>query len=225
MTTSPPRPPLDRTQTGARATRTAPAVPRALARLRPRPLTLPAVVHRADVGPLAWAGMVADGLLVPLWGSAARTAGTAETAPARAAAVASLVPARGAVGRLTAVWVHTGGTAPRRVDVLVPSGARRPDPHPDRRIAEAALPTTDLAVLGSVRVTAPLRTVLDVARWEEREAARAAVARLVVHCGVDLDAAAAALDRLDGHRGVRRARELVREVAAVDGRRAAVRPG
>lgn len=197
-----------------------PAVPAALARLRPRPVRLPTVVHRADVGALAWAGMLADEVLVPLGRASARPAATPETPEVRAAALAPLVPARGALGRLSAVWVHAGGPAPRRADVLVASGARRPDPHPDRRTAEAALGPGDTVLLGGVRVTGPLRTVLDVARWEDPGAAGAAVHRLLAACPVDLDAALAVLDRQEGGRGVRRARRLLRELGATSGRSA-----
>ncbi|MFC8191357.1 hypothetical protein ACFUMH_06790 [Cellulomonas sp. NPDC057328] len=203
---------------------TSSTAPPALARLRPPSRTVPALLHRHDVGPLAWAGLLADGHLVPLWGAVARTAGTAETPAVRAAALAGLVPARGAVGRLSAVWVHAGGVAPRRATVLVGAGTRRPDAHPDRWVAEARLPAADVVVLGGTAVTTPLRTVLDVARWEPPAAARAAVHRLADRCGVDLAAAAAVLDDLEGHRGVRRARALLRGAAGAGGTRA-VRPG
>ncbi len=195
------------------ATQAPPAAPPALARLRPGPRTLPALVHRDEVSPLAWAGMLADGHLVPLWGAVARTAATAETPAVRAAALARFVPARGAVGRLSAVWVHAGGDAPRRATVLVGAGTRRPDAHPDRWVAEAALSTADVVVLGGTAVTTPLRTVVDVARWEPPAVAHAAVARLSACCGVDLAGAAAALGGLEGHRGVRRARALLRDAA------------
>ncbi|WP_309134228.1 hypothetical protein [Cellulomonas sp.] len=191
-----------------------PPAPAALVRLRPRPVDLPPVVHRADLGPLAWAGMLADGALVPLRGDVARTTGTAETPAVRAAAVARLVPPRGVVGRTAAVWVHTGGPPPRRVDVLVASGARRPDPHPDRRVAEAVLGPEDVVALGPVRVTTPLRTALDVARWETSASAQEALARLA-SAGVDLVAALRALHRFEGHRGVRSGRAALVAACAV----------
>lgn len=160
--------------------------------------------------------MRADGLLLPLWGTTARTAGTRETPRVRAAALAPLVPARAVLGRVSAVWVHAGGPAPRRADVLVAAGARRPDPHPARRVAEATLTPDDLVTVAPVRLTSPLRTALDVARWEEPATARDAVRRLVAACDVDPAAALAALDGLEGQRGVRRARRLLRELATAD---------
>lgn len=129
----------------------------------------------------------------------------------RAAAFAALVPARGAVGREAAAWVHAGGPPPGRVTVLVRSGARRPDPHPGRTTAEADLTDTDVVDVGGVRVTTVLRTAVDVARWLPTEDALRVLRRLRP---VGLDPAAA-LHRLEAHaggRGVRRARRTLRLV-------------
>lgn len=194
---------------GLRPSPDAAAVPPALRRLRPRVAPVPPVVHRAQVGPLAWAGLLADGAVVPLWGDVARTAGTPETPAVRAAAVAALVPARAVVAGRTALWLHTGGSAPRRVAVLVESGARRPDPHPGRWVGEAALGPEDVVPVGPVRATTPLRTAVDLARSEEPALARAALARLA-STGLDLGDVVAALGRFEGQRGVRAARAVLR---------------
>ncbi|QGQ19393.1 hypothetical protein GC089_09300 [Cellulomonas sp. JZ18] len=166
-------------------------------------------MHRSQVGPLAWAGLHADGALVPLWGDVARTVGTPDSPAVRAAAVAALVPPRAAVAGRTAAWLHTGGTPPRRVAVLVAAGARRPDPHPQRWVGEAALDADDVVTVGPVRVTTALRTAVDVARCEEPGLAHATLVRLA-QLGLGLDEAEAALARFEGRRGVRRARTVLR---------------
>lgn len=176
--------------------------------LRPVPVRLPDVVHRDALSPLAWAGLHRDGLLEPLWGDAAATVGVLPGTARRALALAPLVPARGTVGRLAAAWVHTGLLPPEQVDVLVPSGGRRTDPHPRRRAAEAVLDDRDVLVVAGVRVTTVLRTGVDVARWVP-EATAVPALRALVDVGMDPDAALAELGRFGGHRGVVRATRLL----------------
>ncbi|WP_142162278.1 hypothetical protein [Cellulomonas sp. SLBN-39] len=180
----------------------------AMRALRPVPVVLPDVVHRDALSSLAWAGLHLDGLLAPLWGDASATAGAPSDAERRALALAPLVPARGTVGRLAAAWVHTGLHPPDHVDVLVPSGGRRTDPHRRRRAAEAVLDDRDVLVVGGVRVTTVLRTGVDVARWVPDATAVPAL-RALVDAGLDADAALAELGRFGGHRGVVRAARLL----------------
>lgn len=180
--------------------------PLALRRLRPSPpAPVPPVVHRQDVPASAWTALHLDGVLVPLWKGASRVAGTPECAAVRASAFGPLVPRRGAVGHLAAVWVHVGGAAPRRVTVLVRAGARRPDPHPDRSTAETDLAADDVELLGAVHVTTVARTAFDVARWVPTPTAVRALRSLLPH-GLDPDETRRRVDACVGGRGLRAAR-------------------
>lgn len=181
----------------------------ALHAFRPVVVPLPDLVHRRDVGTLSWAGMCRDGTLRPLWGEVAVVSGVAVSAQMRSAALAELVPARGVVGRASAAWVHLGGPAPVRVEVLVPPRGRRTDPDPWRVSAEAPLPPEDVQAMGPVRVTTVQRTGLDVARWLPRQQA---VELLHGLCAIGFDPAAASarLEDAAGGRGLCQARELLR---------------
>lgn len=186
--------------------------PPALHRLRPRPApSVTAVVRRVEVAPWEWTGLHLDGVLVPLWRDVARVATVAEDPALRALAFAELVPARAAVGRLSAAWVHTGGTPPARVTVLVRSAARRPEPHPDRESAEADLLDDDLRVIGGVRVTSVARTAVDVARWVPTPAA-VPVLRALLPCGWDPDDTQRRLAAHPRGRGLRTARATLHQV-------------
>ncbi|MBO3087232.1 hypothetical protein [Cellulomonas dongxiuzhuiae] len=188
------------------------AAPNFLQRLRPRPPSPgPVVLRRGDVPAWAWTGLHLDGVLAPLWGDVARVRGTPEDPAVRACAFAPLVPQRGAVGQLAAAWVHAGGTPPRRVTVLVRSGARRPDPHPDRTTAEADLVDEDLQTLGGVLVTTVTRTAVDVARWVPAPTA-VPVLRTLLPRGLDPRAALRQIDAHPGGRGLRAARATLRQV-------------
>jgi len=186
--------------------------PAALRRLRPRVGgTGPDVVRRDDVPPWAWTGLHLDGALVHLWRDTSRVTATPESRTLRARAVAPLVPRRGAVGRLSAAWVHTGGRAPDRVTVLVRSGARRPGPHPGRVSAEADLADDDVQSVGGVLVTTMGRTAVDVARWVPAATAVPVLRALVTH-GLDPDDTLRRLEAHAGGRGLRAARATLRQV-------------
>lgn len=172
------------------------------------------LVRRADVGDIAWQVLLHDGDLVHLRDDVALPAAVPATPALRAAAVASLVPARCAVGRTTAAWVHLGGDPPERVHVVAPRGVRAPEPAPGRTSSVADLPGRDVLVLGGVRVTTPRRTAVDLLSHEAPERALALVARLAA-AGLDLaqvrsDVAAAA-----GRRGVRAAAALLPRLGAL----------
>jgi hypothetical protein len=94
------------------------------------------------------------------------------------------------------------------VDVLVPPGVRRTDPHPLRRAAEGALPDADVLQLATGRVTTVQRTALDVARYAQPdEAVRILVG--LIPLGFDPQAGLTALDAMRGERGVQHARDLI----------------
>ena len=142
-----------------------------LAPYRVRPVEVPETLRRSDVGAAAWWRLLDDGVVRPLWGDVALAADLAETPERRSVAIAELVPARGVVGRGSAVWLHTGRFPPRRVDVLVATRTRRADPHPLRTTAESTFSDEDVVQVGSVRATTVQRTGLDL-RGTSRSARR-----------------------------------------------------
>lgn len=170
-------------------------------------------VCRDTVGPVAFDALLRDGHVHRVWGDLAVTAGLAPSPAHRAAAVRALVPARAALGRRTAGWVHTGLGTPARVDVLVGPRRRRPDPHPLRATHECELPPEDLVMLAGVQVTSVLRTGLDVARWEPRSTARALLVALQ-QVGFDPREALGRLAGLRGYAGVLDARHVLEPLAA-----------
>ncbi len=193
--------------------RHAAAVSTALIAYRPAVVEPAPLVRREDVAAPVWTGMLLDGALVPLWHGVAVRADVEVTPAVRLAAVNGLVPHRGVVGRAAAAWVHAGGPGPDRVDVLVPVGVRRVDPHPARRAAEGPLPAQDVLHLGAGRVTTVQRTGLDVARYTAQDEAAGRLTALL-GVGFDPQAALATLDDLPGERGILRARSLLTALGA-----------
>jgi hypothetical protein len=184
-----------------------PGVSNALLAYRATAVDVPSLVRRRDVSGAEWTGMLLDRARVPIWDGVAVCARHEVTPALRLAALSELVPQRGVVGRTAAAWVHAGGARPPRVDVLVPAGVRRTDPHPLRRAAEGPLPDEDVLDLGTGRVTTVQRTALDVARY----AAPGDAVRLLVGLlplGLDPYAAVATLRDLAGGRGVQQARAV-----------------
>jgi len=183
---------------------------------RPTPPPSVHLVRRESTSPLAWVGMRLEGSVVPLWGDVAAPAGTPVTPETRLSALLDVVPPRGVVGRLAAVWVHAGGPPPQILVVLVPPRARHTDPHPGRVSAEADLPARDVQRMGPGRVTTVQRTGLDIARWcTPPEVAHAL--ELLVSIGFDPAAALRSLTACPGARGVRRARAALAALAEPPG--------
>ncbi|KQY44099.1 hypothetical protein [Cellulomonas sp. Root137] len=178
---------------------------------RPVPPVLPRTLSRADVGAAAWFGLLRDGVVRIVWGEVAIAADLADTPELRAVALAPLVPARGVVGRRAAAWVHTGSFSPVRVDVLVRTGGRRTDPHPERLAAEADLPPHDVVRVGRLRVTTVQRTGTDLARMLPRDEAVPLLTGLR-EVGFDPERALEQLAELRGQRGVRLARSTLQDL-------------
>src|SRR5665811_718511 len=92
----------------------------------------PRVVGPADLGAAAaFSALVTQGYLHEIWNDRAVASDVPVTPAIRADALfGSLSPAarRCVVGRVSAVWIHTGAHRPRRADLLVPAGVRIPAP-------------------------------------------------------------------------------------------------
>ena len=172
----------------------------------------PDVIVASEVGPIVFQALLLDGVARRVRGEVAISVDARETPSVRAAAVQHLVPRRAVVGRVTAVWVHTGGAPPERIDVLVAPAARRPDPHPERVTYECSLTPSDVVVVGPLRVTSVERTAVDVGRWSPPAQAAALVRRLATDAGLDVRGTRRRLLALSGQRGVQNARDVLAAV-------------
>lgn len=181
----------------------------------PRTAIRPAddAVSPATVGAVAFDALLRDGHADRVWGDLAVPTGAPTTPAHRAAALRALVPARAAVGRETAAWVHTGTGLPARAHVLVGPRRRRPDPHPLRVTHECVLPAEHTVEIAGVRVTTVQRTGVDVARWGSATSALATL-RALHTIGFDPDEALHTLSAMSGHPGVREARSTLARLLA-----------
>ncbi|TFC15367.1 hypothetical protein E3O19_09695 [Cryobacterium algoritolerans] len=84
----------------------------------------------------------------------------------RAQAAALLVPPRAIAERLTAAWIYGLAPEPRRHHFCVDVGARvHPQPSARLILREVTCPPADTVTIAGLRVTRPLRTLVDLARW------------------------------------------------------------
>ncbi|MBT1003709.1 hypothetical protein KIH31_13975 [Paenarthrobacter sp. DKR-5] len=165
--------------------------------------------------------MALDGVVRQVIRDAYLRAGTGATPALRAQAVASAIPAAAAartvIGRLSAAWVYGCAPPPPRVALLVDHGRRISAlrPFSGCTLHEASLGRFDVVMLGSVPVTSPLRTAVDLALHVMPEQSVPALQRLTadpaLNCPADLVRRAvlswprvpgrrAALDRLEAVR-------------------------
>lgn len=179
------------------------------------------LVHPADVGGrAAWDVLVRDGALEAVRDDAAVVAGTVVTPLLRAALLAGALPAGAVAAGRTAAWVHAGRAAGPRaadpLDVAYAAGGHRPELWGAGLVWQAPLLRGDVVELGGVRVTAPLRTVVDVAVHVPAEEDAARLARAVADsCRLALPDAAALLERRARVVGRPRARRVLARAAAL----------
>ncbi|MEU2201386.1 hypothetical protein [Isoptericola sp. NPDC019482] len=183
---------------------------------RPGPLVRPADVG----GRAAWDVLVRDGALEVVRGDAAVVAGDPVTPVLRAALLSGSLPAGAVAAGRTAAWVHAGPLAGRRsaahLDVAYAAGGHRPALWGTGLVWQARLLRGDTVDLAGVRVTAPLRTVVDVALHVPGDEDAAVIARdLADACGLALDDAAVLLERRARVVGRPRARDVLARAAAL----------
>jgi hypothetical protein len=87
----------------------------------------------------------------------------------RAASVSLYCQERLIAEQRTAAWIWGASfEPPLRHDLCVSIGARARTTHPGRlQVREVVIAPNEIATLGSVRVTTPLRTIMDLARFQE----------------------------------------------------------
>ncbi len=137
-----------------------------------------------------------DGELVPV-GEGFVPIDAPLTAYARAASLAPLlIDERVVVSDRSAAWVWGWGSAPGAVTTCVAITARIPSPDRRRlRAREVVIDDDERRMLGSVAVTTPLRTVLDLARHDLHDDVVALLAAGIVAHGFTPDGLESALAR------------------------------
>jgi len=126
----------------------------------------------------------------------------------RALAAGRLVPPRAIAERMTACWVYGLVPEPRRHDFCVDHGARTHlAPSPRVRLREVHCGPGETLVIAGLRVTTPLRTVIDLARY----AAPDASPDTAPDAAPGLVSLLAALLRLGGFADTRSAEQLCRK--------------
>ncbi|MFC7877179.1 hypothetical protein [Isoptericola sp. NPDC057391] len=179
------------------------------------------LVRPEDVGGrAAWDVLVRDGALEVVRGDAAVVAGTVVTPLLRAALLAGSLPAGAVAAGRTAAWVHAGRAAGARsadpLDVAYAAGGHRPELWGAGLVWQAPLLRGDVVELAGTRVTAPLRTVVDVAVHVPDEDDAARLARVVADsCRLALTDAAALLERRARVVGRPRARRVLSRAAGL----------
>ncbi|MFE6970333.1 hypothetical protein [Isoptericola sp. NPDC057653] len=183
--------------------------------LAPPPRGSGPLVRPHDVGGrAAWDVLVRDGALEVLRGDAAVAAGTPVTPALRATLLAAELPTGGVLAGRSAAWVHAGRPAAVQaaacLDVTYAAGGHRPEVWGAGLVWQAPLLRGDTQEVGRVRVTAPLRTVVDVALHVPGDEGAAGLARVLAGaCGLDLSDAARLLERRTRAVGRPRARHVL----------------
>ncbi|MGP7961013.1 hypothetical protein ACTVCO_09410 [Sanguibacter sp. A247] len=156
--------------------------------LTPPPDTAPRTVRPQDVGgEIAFDSLHASGHLLTLAPGIGVLPGLVTTPTDRLLAIGPRIPPRTVVGRLSAEWVHTGHGAPTPLTVLYSPRAHRPPLSAGIQTHQATLAPDDVAGVGSLRITSPLRTALDLTRHVARSESLPALERLYATGLLDLE--------------------------------------
>jgi hypothetical protein len=144
---------------------------------------------------------IADGSYVSLFPGVSVDAGTPVTMAVRAAG-AVLARPRGVVAGPAAAAMWDVDTVPSdtAVDLLVEAGGMRSCP--GIRLRRVGLQDDEVATMGGVRVTTPVRTALDLARWLPVEQAVVVVDALCRTAPLDVEAVRALVEVHAGERDV-----------------------
>jgi hypothetical protein len=129
---------------------------------------------------------------------------------ARAALLSGLLPAEAVIGRRTAAWIWGLDVLPPGVDETDwPVDLITPEPAAPLAPDTVEIPPEHAVEKSGVRLTVPIRTALDCARWLPRMEAVAALDQFLRR-GVKVPELTAMARTLHGYRGNRKLREIVR---------------
>lgn len=135
--------------------------------------------------------MVLDGLVVHLFGATYLRSGSRPQPHVRAQALATELPeslrGRAIIGRQSAAWVHVGGPAPAKVNLLIDHRRRTASlrPFSGCQLHEVHLNNDETTSIGPAAVTTPLRTAVDMALYAPDAESAAAVRLLTSHPALD----------------------------------------
>lgn len=159
--------------------------------------------------------LAATGTLRPVLFGVYVDASAPDDLATRAAALARVLPLGGVVCRRSAAWLYgVDALEPGRehalppLDAAVPTG-RGPLRRAGVRGVVEPLREAEVAMVGGIPVTTPLRTALDLARWLPRRTALACLDALLHQGLVSQGELAEEVERFAGHRYVAQARDLV----------------
>ncbi len=134
---------------------------------------LPSVFTAASVGgELAFAALLLDGVLDLERPGVAVHSNEPSTRLLRALACVVDPGLDAVVGRSAAAWVHTGRHAPATVNLFYTINRTRPTVHLPADVTRTIFLPGEIQAFGPVRVTSPLRTVMDLATWRPEQARR-----------------------------------------------------
>ena len=136
-----------------------------------------------------------------------------ETSLQRAASLAGYCHEKLIAEQRTAAWIWgAANSAPPRLELCASIGARARPTAPGRMVVrEVSITDDELVVLAGVRVTSPLRTVVDLARFQQPFDADL-VHRLTAACGLTVEQC---VDEVHGRRNLPRKKLALARLAAV----------
>lgn len=141
------------------------------------------------------------------------------SAVARASSLALRVPLRAIVIDRCAAWVWGWTPEPSPLRICVSKGARiGSEARRAGRIREAAIDPDEIHRIGGISLTSPERTLVDLARFDERDDIVALLAAGIEVAGMTSEVIRGALDRRPASAGRRRARERLAEAEALAAR-------
>jgi hypothetical protein len=127
---------------------------------------IPSLFTLADFSEAELSAMVLDGDAYRV-GECVSPVDEIPSAALRAAALATVIPARLIAERRTAAWVWgAANDLPARYEVCADIGARTRPPRPNRLlIREVVIAASEVVDFGGLKVTSPVRTATDLARF------------------------------------------------------------
>ncbi|WP_084101357.1 hypothetical protein [Demequina sp. NBRC 110051] len=150
------------------------------------------IIHRDQVGQVAFRRMLREGVIVPLLPGLARAPDVPESRGLRAAAVGMHARPEFVASGLAALWVHFGGTAPVTLDLVSTA-------HHHSRSWKPAMDTRMHASRHDYggAVACPADALVDSLRWGDLADALPRAYALLGDGRVAATDAVAALDRID----------------------------
>lgn len=129
-------------------------------------------VSARDVGSVALARMLRDGVLLPLAPRHGMPPDLPESPRQRAACLAPVVPAHTVVSGLAGLWIRCGGAAPSVVDLVGARGLHRAKPGADARgwtlvFHSGGAASGQREEIGGIVVASAERCAADALRWRD----------------------------------------------------------